>query len=239
MESEGRSETARRQPTSPPCSHCVLADRCPVDVLSGCSASRDSELAVTRNYRVNTRLQREGESASSLKFVKFGLLAVRQTGSEGDERAIAVFGPGNLLGQSAAIAQPSIFTVEALTPVSVCEFAATAPLQELRQSATCAAVLNQHTRQVIRTLADWSAVVRIAGLRQRLAQALRLLAEMQPPGQIQLPNQSMLAELLCVTRESINREWKAFEARGLVRRRHRHTVDLDMQALRHLSAQRD
>jgi CRP-like cAMP-binding protein len=216
-----------------------VSDRCPADVLNGCKGPGGSEAAVTRNYRVNIRLQREGEHAGSLRFVKFGLLAVRQRSSDGSERAIAMIGPGSLLGQSALNAQPSLFTVQAMTPVSVCEFANPLPMDASSTPASSAAVLSFHNRQVIRTLADWSAVVRMSGLSQRLAHALRLIAEMQPPGQTQLPNQSMLAELLCVTRESINREWKAFEARGLVHRRHRQAVDLDLPALERLSVLRD
>lgn len=235
----GKAERARCRSGSPPCEHCVVAAQCPAASLAEHLSPVEAQPTVMRSYRVNARLQREGERACGLKFVKSGLLAVRQTGSEGVERAIAVIGPGNLLGQSAVTAQPSIFTIQALTPVSVCDFL-TPALQELKRPLPGgSALLGHHTREVVRTLAAWSGLVRLPGLSQRLALALRLIAEMQPAGATQLPNQTVLAELLCVTRESVNRAWKDFEARGIVKRRHRYAVDLDMTELARVSSQRD
>ncbi len=235
----GKAEGGRVRAAPPPCEHCVLAGQCPAASLQDVLRTGNGDLALTRSYRVNACLQREGERAASLKFVKSGLLAVRQTGSEGVERAIAVIGPGNLLGQSAMTAQPSMFTIQALTPVSVCDFS-TPVWQELnRPPPGGPAFLARYSRQVIRTLADWGGLVRLPGLSQRLALALRLIAEMQPAGSTQLPNQAVMAELLSVTRESINRAWKDFEARGIVRRRHRHAVDLDMAELERVSSLRD
>lgn len=212
--------------------------RCPAYLLRDEKGPCATGSVLGRSFRVGSRPQRAGEISCSLTYVKLGLLEVRQTLAEGGDRAIAVIGPGNLLGQSGIHGQPSIFSIRALTPVSVCEFASDAPLSSLAQRAACAAVLGMHTRMVVRTLAEWGAVARIASLSQRFAQALRLLAEMQPAGQTQLPSQLALAELLGVTRESINREWKAFEARGALRRRHRQTVELDLEALAGLAETR-
>jgi CRP-like cAMP-binding protein len=193
---------------------------------------------VARSYRRGTLMQREGEHAPWLSYVKSGLLAVRQSDLEGREPAIACIGHGNLLGQSGLQGQASVFTVEALTPVSVCEF----PVQlleevcALRGPSALPGLVAQHSRLVVATLAAWSRLVRLPGLDQRLAMALQLLAEMQPARSMQLPAQGALAELLNVTRESVNRTWRVFVAQGVVRRPHHHGVELDLNRLERLLA---
>lgn len=173
-----------------------------------------------------------------LAYVKHGLMAVRKRSGDGVARAIAVIGPGHLLGQSASFAMPAMFTIQALTPVAACAFP-TRLLQELPPppSGTPGVAL-QHRRLVVQTLADWSSLARVPGLLPRFATALRLLVALQPGRPLLVPGQGLLAELLGVTRESINRAWRDVEARGVVRHRHRHTVELDLDRLAALDAGR-
>lgn len=195
--------------------------------------------AAPRSFSRSSVLLREGERSNAFLFVKSGLLAVRQTGLDGVDRAIAVIGPGFLIGQPAAHGLSSLVTVQALTPVSVCEFPLST-LQRLSQLGQPDLIcLGRYTRQSMAALAAWSHLMRMPGLSQRLASALRLLAAIQPSLATQLPSQAMLAELLCVTRESVNRAWREFESRGVVRRRHRRAVDLDVVALERLSVGAD
>lgn len=198
----------------PPCVQCVLADQCP-------AAPSLRRGARPRLFARGVRLQREGERPAHLLFIKSGLLGVRQTGMDGVERAIAVIGPGFLVGQPLVHGQSAVLTVQALTSVSVCELSL----------PVCIA---RYTRQSVLSLAGWSQVVRMPGPMRRLASALRLIAAFQPASAIQLPSQAVLAELLCVTRESVNRAWRELETRGIVRRRHARAVDLDMPALEKL-----
>lgn len=221
---------------APPCAQCVVAGQCPIASFRELALSSLAGEVAVRNYRRGTVMQREGEHAACLSYVKSGLLAVRQADAEGREPAIACIGHGNLLGQSEVLGQPSIFTIEALTPVSVCEFPV-ALLEEVcatRGPSALPGLLAHHSRMVVGTLAAWSRLVRLAGLEQRLAMAVQLVAAMQPARSTQLPSQGALAELLNVTRESVNRTWRLFVEQGIVRRPHHHGVDLDLDKLERL-----
>lgn len=234
----GKTESGGVSHRAPPCAQCVVAGQCPIAGYGELMRPERIGEVMARSYRRGTLMQREGEHAPCLSYVKSGLLAVRQADLEGREPAIACIGHGNLLGQSELLGQASVFTVEALTPVSVCEF----PVQlleeicALRGPAALPALLAHHSRLVVATLAAWSRLVRLPGLEQRLAMAMQLLAEMQPARSMQLPAQGALAELLNVTRESVNRTWRVFVAQGVVRRPHHHGVELDLNRLERLLA---
>ena len=213
----------------PPCKHCMLAAQCPAAMAGALDPRRP--FAIARSFKRGTRLQREGERPAGLLFIKSGLLGIRQTGMDGIERAIAVIGPGFLIGQPAAHRQTAVLTAQALTAVSVCELPPPMMQALMQQSSEEGLRMAHYTRQSVISLTAWSQVVRMPGLLLRMASALRILAAFQAPSSIQLPSQVMLAELLCVTRESVNRAWKDLELRGIVRRRHANAVDLDLPAL--------
>lgn len=226
--------SAPRRAPEPPCRQCVIAGTCPVAVRQDPCAPEAGYIApqVVPRDRV---LQHEGERTGRVAFVKSGLMAVAQARGDGQLRPIAVIGPGNLIGQSELVGQPAVFTVRALTPVSLCMFSPALLEAVLTfQGRSVPALLNHNARMVVSTLADWSGLMRLPGLDQRFALALKLIAEMQPSGTTQLPAQGALAELMGVARESINRVWRDFQARGLVRRRHRHGVDLDLERIERL-----
>lgn len=212
-----------------PCAHCVVAGQCPVMQHRSLGSAPPTPLPVPQLHRRNSLLQRSGERPARLAFVKQGLMAIRQSGPDGALQAIALIGPGHLLGQAAAHAMPAVFHVQAVTPVAVCHF----PPRLLQHLAAAGGppLPLQHLRLVLGTLADWSRLARLPGLTPRFAMALRLLAAMQPARPLLVPGQGVLAELLGVTRESINRAWRDFEARGIVRHRQGQTVDLDLQRL--------
>ena len=220
-----------------PCRQCVLAPQCPAGLAPNDSDAAAKRLAAPRSYRRRAVLQQEGERSGVLRFVKSGLLGIRQTGLDGIERAIAIIGPGHLIGQPMLQGGTTLVTAEALTSVSVCEFA-TASLQTLQNSASPeVACLGRFMRQSILSLSAWSHLMRMPGLDQRMATALRLIASAQPPTATLLPSQAVLAELLGVTRESVNRLWRDFEQRGLVRRGEGQLVYLNLVALERLSTQ--
>lgn len=220
------------RPGEPPCRQCVVAAQCPVAIAREASELAPPGAIVTRSHRRHALLQRQGERSSRLAFVKSGLLAVRRTGPDGRDLAIGVIGQGNLLGQSEISQRPAMFSVQALTPVAVCEFRIDL-LQVAAQlhGQSVLALKSAHASKVVGTLADWSRLVRLPNLDQRFALALLLIADMQTTGVTQLPAQGALAELMAVARESINRLWRDFLARGLVRRRHHHGVDLNREQI--------
>jgi CRP-like cAMP-binding protein len=214
----------------------VIAPHCPVQAYRQRLPGRELPPVSARSIARMCRVQQQGEQASTLRIVKSGLLAILLRGPEGREQPIAVIGQGDLLGRSAASGQSNLMSVQALTPVAICEFPVSLWHELDALGGQHPWTMGRQSRRAVQTLAEWSHLVRLPGLEQRLASALQLLAELQPREAVQLPSQGMLAELLCVTRESINRTWREFEARGLVRRRHRHFVHLDVQALARIAA---
>lgn len=211
-----------------PCGQCWLAAQCPQSCHEGrVQLTTQGHDVTLRSFHRGCLALREGERPARCMFVKSGLLLIRQAGLDGVERAIAVIGPGYLLGfTSAHMRQGSLLSATALTPVSACELPSGVP------DRIC---LARYTRQSVGTLASWSQLMRIPTLPARLAAALHLIATIQPSLSTLLPSQSVLAELLCVTRESINRSWREFEALGIVRRRHGRAVGLDLEALQRIA----
>ena len=92
----------------------------------------------------------------------------------------------------------------------------------------------RYNHRALGALARWGLIMRMPKLGQRMAAALLLLAEGQAPGLVELPNQSQMAELLGVTRESINRAYRVFESLGALRRPTRAMAELDQARLRRL-----
>ena len=92
--------------------------------------------AAPRSFSRSSVLLREGERSNAFLFVKSGLLAVRQTGLDGVDRAIAVIGPGFLIGQPAARgALPLLFAATARA------FGSARPLADLGVGAILALVI--------------------------------------------------------------------------------------------------
>ncbi len=220
---------AERRPI-PPCPHCVLAADCPVTQTDTATRERAWDLVLPLHLSSAAVLLRQGERRQSLFFIKSGIVAVGQHGS-GDERPVALLGPGHLLGFSARHEQGSLVTLRALLPVSLCEIRL-APSTELAG----AAILESLRLRTARSLIAWSGLMRRPALLQRLAAALLLLAQDQNAARIQVPSQSALAEVLCATRESINRCWRDLEERGLLAAREGRTVSIDLAALGRLAA---
>lgn len=237
MDSNCNSKPGRAR-SGAPCDQCVLVAQCPIALSSQGLPRREGE-ALPRSFARGARLQREGEQIVTMRFIKSGLLAVRQTGIDGVDRAIAVIGAGHLIGQPSGHGLPAVLSIQALTPVSVCEFPFAVLKGLMQQRTQDLSVLGRYVRHSVVSLTAWSHLMRMPSLPQRMATALRLIAAAQPALTTQMPSQIVLAELLCVTRESVNRLWKDFEAQGIVRRRHGRTVDLDMSALERLSSAAD
>lgn len=216
-----------------PCAQCVVAGTCPLQQDRAPPPGATVDVPVPQLFAPGAVLQRQGQRAEGLMYVKLGLLVVRQRDAAGREIAMGVIGSGDLLGQSAVLGRPSMFTAQAITSVGVCSLPARAWVQAPQRFQSLAV---DHLRRALGTLADWGLVARVPRLEQRIAQALRLLAALQPGPVLQLPSQGTLAELLCATRESINRTLRALETRGAVRRLSGARLEVDLAALETLAA---
>jgi CRP-like cAMP-binding protein len=189
--------------------------------------------------KCGTSLLSEGGRESRFSFVKSGLLAMRHTGVDGVSRIIGLEGRGLLAGQHAFHGLPTAITLQALSAVSVCEVPFALLDQDLRARAHYREALMRHNSRALSVLASWSHVVRMPALELRLAAALCLLAELQQSVNIEMPKQAVMAELLCVKRESVNRAYRNFQTRGIWQRLGPRQVALDAKALSRLLSASD
>lgn len=213
-----------------PCGACALADACPALALSG-RASPDAAV-LSRSRKSGAWLQRESRPVERLVYIKSGLAALWQRGPDGRERIVGLTGRGHLVGQHAPYQLPAALGVQARTSLSVCEMPAAQVSTQLRERLP--AVLMRFNHQSTALLAAWGHVMRMPTLSLRLAAALWLIGGLQSAGAMRLPSQRVLAELLGVTRESINRRMREFEALGMVRRCGARQADIDRVLLQRL-----
>lgn len=217
------------------CAQCALRNDCPKTLLERQMPAPAEPLpARGRSWRRGSLLARQGQRLQAFQFVKCGLLALRQLGPDGAERCVGAVGRGHLLGLQGFYGLPTGLTIQALGSVAVCEIPHALLQRALALRPDAYELLMRYNYRALEALAGWGLIMRMPKLGQRMAAALSLLAQAQPPGQIELPNQSQMAELLGVTRESINRAYRAFEAAGALRRDGRGRAELDLPRLRHL-----
>jgi CRP-like cAMP-binding protein len=191
------------------------------------------EITGFHTVRAGEMLQHAHQVAQRLRFVKTGLVLVRHTGLDGVARPVAIVGSGHLLGQSGLVGRRTLHACQALTDVAVCD----TPCDGLKQAGLLTAGfvqgLAQFNRRAFTALADWSHLARVPDLVVRSALALLLLSRAQSGGsRMAVPAQAVLAELLCVTRESVSRSLRALETAGALVRLGRSQMDLDLEVLR-------
>jgi CRP/FNR family transcriptional regulator, cyclic AMP receptor protein len=88
--------------------------------LSRRELARIGATCLARDYAAGAVLVREGEGGVGLYIIVSGSARVTQHGDDGNERMIALLGPGSVFGEMALLDQlPRSATVTALVPVHV------------------------------------------------------------------------------------------------------------------------
>ncbi len=174
----------------------------------------------------------EGEIGQVFRFIKTGLVLLRQRGPDGLDRSLGLVGRGFVTGQMGVYGQPSMMRFEAVGTVSVCEVehATLRRLGVLHGEGTAALVA--FNIKAIEALSGWSQIMRERHVSARLGAALVLMVRDQGSPRILLPGQRVLAELLAVTRESVGRSLDELGTLGLVTRLGRGAMEVDVDALR-------
>lgn len=172
-----------------------------------------------------------GEMALQLRFVKGGLVLMRQTGPDGVDRAVGLMGRGTVMGLLAASDAPSVLSLTTVTDVPVCELPfATLKARGLLDGRLLALLADSHARG-LGAVASWGQVVRVRQLPARVACAVWLLVKTQDSLRLQMPSHGVLAELLSVTRESVGRVLGDLERLGALQRHGRYYMDVNMPVL--------
>lgn len=207
------------------CRQCVLVTSCAIsDLVIRCPASVVGNIHQQR-YRSGDLLLAEGEPIHSLQIVKTGLIMLGQCGPEGLNKPLALVGRGHALGARALSRAPALMWARAQSDVAVCRLQLPSLLGPCEPA--CQALLPDLYARTLLALIDWTQVVRVGKLRSRVLAALGLLVKAQGGGaRILLPRQADLAELLCITRESLGRAMRALEAEGVFTRIDRRYADV-------------
>ncbi len=200
-----------------------------VPLFAGLSGEQLDALAVflrRRRYPKGSVIFQQGDPGTTLYLIETGEVKLTLTSTQGKEVILALLGPGGFFGELSLLdGEPR--SANAMARVA-CELLALEREHLLRflesQSRASASLLAALSRRLRRTtdLVHDAAFLDVAG---RLARALLQLSETRgqpgPNGVVRFPklNQGELAEMVGVTRESINKWLKFYEREGFVRHR--------------------
>jgi CRP-like cAMP-binding protein len=180
-------------------------------------------------FRKGQVLAVQGELSSSLRILKTGTVLVQRRSREGRQRVIGLAGRGQTLGTFALLAQPSMLSCVSATTGRYCELDfATARGQGVLSSRFMSGLALAHIHEFGK-LTDWAHAMRMGGARDQLLAVLQLLCIEQGSRCVRLPSQTVLAELLGTTRETVARSLRVLEANQQLVRRDRWHCELRLE----------
>ncbi len=235
VRSRSTRQLGEADPVTPGRRHIPLLDR-----LGPVARAALERAGVPRRYRAGATVLAEGSVGSETLLIRRGYVKVVGVAGGGNETLLAVRGPGDLVGEFAALAGSTrSATLVALDGVEALVLPAERFQRFLQEHPAAAGAI---LADVIGRLRDSDRQrVESAGYdaRTRLAVLLLDLVEehgVAAPGgghSIGLPlSQQDLADAIGASRESVARALAAFRTAGLVRTRRREIVVLDAAALR-------
>ncbi len=223
--------TARKSVRSVDCRDCAIRDTCTLNRLRNEERARIEPQVRERIFHRGDVLLEEGKIASSVRFVKLGIVFGYRRGLDDRSRPIGMVSRGVALGIFGTFEMPSQVTCVALTTVRVCEV----PVVDLRDMSTSGSSLlvqiSRSVTEMFAALAAWSEAMRLPGTINQLAYVLVLLADASKASMVQLPSHAALAELLGTRRETIARALRLLESEGGIRRLERKRCDVHRDKL--------
>jgi CRP-like cAMP-binding protein len=210
-----------------------------VDQLARADRERLLGLGTRRRYRRGTALFFEGDRSDHVVVVLEGRVRVSVAGADGRDLVIAVRGPGDLLGEFAAIERgvPRSATAHAIEPLLVQVVSADAFeafLEQTPQAAvTLLRTLTRRLRESSRTQMEFGSYDTIARVARRLDELVAEHGEATSDGvRIALPlTQEELAGWVGASRESVARALRSLRDRGVISTSRRAVVVHDHDAL--------
>lgn len=214
------------------------ADRAFVDRLAPAARSRLLGAGTPRHYRRGEVVFLAGDPATFVVVIVQGRAKVTAPGPDGTEAVLSLRGPGDVVGELAAVEDevaPRTAAVTALDPLTC----------RVVRAAEFRTVLREHPDVGIELLRMMSARLRSAdrrivefGAYDTTRRVARLLAELtQRPGPARRPGtvdltQDDLAGLVGASRESVVRALSTLRTLGLVTTARRRVEVVDLGALR-------
>ncbi|MCW5671125.1 MAG: Crp/Fnr family transcriptional regulator [Hydrogenophaga sp.] len=203
------------------CNHCATLRVCLMGCLPDASRERLSSCIEESAFTKGDALQLEGIVAQRISIIKIGAVMATRQGEDGQPHPVALLGRGKTLGGYAIYGHQEQIGAQALSTGRVCsvdvpDFYRVGVVN--RQFHAC---IQTHIVEAHGQLADWSRVMRIKGLQQKLLATLQLYAREQRTQAVRLPSHVALAALLSTTRETIARSLRQLEAAGHILRHDR------------------
>lgn len=203
------------------CGHCATLQMCVMGCLPDTSRELLAPCIEESAFAKGDALQAEGTVARRISIIKVGAVMATRRDGRGEPHPVALLGRGKTLGSYAVYGHQEQIGAQALSAGRVCsvdvpDFYRLGVADRQFHACIQAQIVGSHGQ-----LADWSRVMRIKGLQQKLLAALQLYAREQDSRTIRLPSHVALAALLSTTRETIARSLRQLEAAGHILRHDR------------------
>jgi CRP/FNR family transcriptional regulator, cyclic AMP receptor protein len=208
----------------------------------------ESVVALTkpRMFAAQDLVVGQGDPADAAFAIAYGRLKVVMTGENGRETALNIMGRGDVFGELSILdggtRSASVFAIEPTLLLVIERVAFHALLRKSPQFAyKMLCVVARRLRRLSERTEDASLDV-YTRLAKRLVQLAEQYGQKQKDGTVlvTLPiDQRELGELLGTTRESVNKNLRLLQERGLAHWSKKHVVVTDLRGLRTAGGQRD
>jgi CRP-like cAMP-binding protein len=188
-------------------------------IPSAAQSTRDALVASfeRREFRPRDRLLTQG-AEWEMELVLDGWVAVRRVGRTGRRFTIAVLGPGQLAGTSAAAQSPALGENVALTSVTAAVWSGTETRRLVGSDGGLALDFIDRIVLGIGTILDRYDTVTFEGAHSRLCKVLLTYSEIAFDNRRPILSRGDLASLVGTSREMTNRVLRKLEGEGAVRR---------------------
>jgi CRP-like cAMP-binding protein len=208
--------------------------------LSDAELRAIADLATRKRVRARETVFQQSEPGNELYVLLTGHLKVVSTDPEGRDAGLSVMGPGEVFGEVALLdGGARSATVVALDPCELLVIRREHWLRFLKSSPDTAIQLLAVLAGRLRRLTERTEDIAFLRVGERLAKTIATLAssygEKQADGSVRLAlkmSQQEMGDLVGATRESANKQIRAWEQTGLVAQDHGHLVIKDIEALR-------
>lgn len=209
--------------------------------LSDAELRTIANLSTRRRVRARETVVQQSEPGNELFVLVSGHLKVVSTDPEGRDAGLNVMGPGEVFGEVALLdGGPRSATIVALSePCELLVIRREHWLRFLKESPDTAVQLLGVLAGRLRKLTERTEDIAFLRVGERLAKTIAALAstygEQQPDGSIRLQlkmSQQEIGDLVGATRESANKQIRAWEQDGLVSQDHGHLIIRDLEKLR-------
>ena len=199
-----------------------------------------AQLAQRRTFEQRDIIVQQADAGGELFVIVEGHVKVISAGMDGRDSALNIMGPGEVFGEVSLLdGGPRSATVAALDACSLLSIRREPFMRFLESSPRTAIellkVLTSHLRKLTERSED-VAFLRVGGrLAKRIAGIAERYGEPRPDGALRVPfklSQQEIGDLVNATRESANKQLKAWEDGGLLSHDHGHLVVHDLERLR-------